>query len=59
MDPLTLDMLRMLATAQGLVLTDAELARLLPLVQAGRAVMDALASLPLDDVEPSSQYRML
>jgi hypothetical protein len=58
MEPLTLDTLRALATAQGLALTDEELATLLPLVQAGRALIDALAGLPLDDVEPSCQYRM-
>ena len=59
MEPLTLDALRALAKAQGLELTDEELAKLLPLVQSGRALMDVLAGLPLDDVEPSSQYRML
>ena len=59
MEPLGLDTLRTLAKAQGLELTDEELARLLPLVQAGRAVLDALAGVPLDDVEPASQYRML
>ena len=58
MEPLTLDTLRALATAQGLALTDEELATLLPLVQAGRALIDALADLPLDGVEPSCQYRM-
>ena len=59
MEPLTLDTLRTLAKAQALDLTDEELATLLPVVQAGRAMMDVLAGLPLDDVEPSSQYRML
>jgi hypothetical protein len=59
MEPLTLDTLRALARAQGLALSDEELARLLPLVQAGRAMIDALAGVSLDDVEPSSQYRML
>ena len=59
MEPLTLDTLRTLAKAQGLDLRDGELAGLLPLVQAGRAMMDSLAGIPLADVEPSSQYRML
>jgi len=58
MDPLTTDMLRTLAQVQGLVLTDEELAGLLPLVQAGRALMESLAGIPLGEVEPSSQYRM-
>jgi hypothetical protein len=59
MEPLTLDTLRAMALAQGLALSDAELERLLPLVQAGRSAMDALDGLALDDVEPSSQYRVL
>ena len=59
MEPLTTEALRTLATAQGLELTDEELAGLLPLVQAGRAMMESLAGIPLADVEPSSQYRIL
>lgn len=59
MEPLTLDALRVMALVQGLALSDAELSRLLPLVQAGRAALDALDGLALDDVEPSSQYRVL
>ena len=39
-DPLTLDTLRTLARARGLDLSDAELAGLLPLVEAGRARRD-------------------
>jgi len=58
-EPLTLDTLRALARAQDLALTDAELASLLPLVQAGRSLLAALAEVPLDDVEPSCQYRIL
>jgi hypothetical protein len=59
MTPLTTDTLRTLARVQGLELTDEELAGLLPLVEAGRAMMESLASIPLGDVEPASQYRML
>jgi hypothetical protein len=59
MDAVTLDALRTLATAQGLQLTDEELARLLPLVQAGRALMQTLREATPSDVEPASQYRML
>ena len=58
MEPLTLDTLRTLAAAQGLDLTDEELAGLLPLVQASRSMMDSLRGLSLE-VEPSSQYRIL
>ena len=59
MEPLTIDTLRALAQAQGLDLTDAELGGLLPLVQAGRSMMESLREVPLIDVEPSSQYRIL
>ena len=57
--PLTKDMLRALAQAQGLALSESDLDGLLPLVQAGRALMDELAAAPLDDVEPTSLYQML
>jgi len=61
MEPLTLtlDILRAMASAQGLALSDADLERLLPLVQAGRAALGALDGLAVDDIEPSSQFRML
>jgi len=57
MEPLTIDMLRALATDRGLALTDAELATLLPLVNANRALLAAVP--PLGDVEPAAQYRIL
>lgn len=57
--PLTKDSLRALAQAQGLALSDADLDGLLPLVQAGRALMDEMAGAPLGDVEPTAQYHML
>jgi hypothetical protein len=55
---LTIDALRDMARERGLELTEAELGGLLPLVQAGRALMAATVSLPLRDVEPASQYRI-
>jgi hypothetical protein len=58
MEKLTVDSLRTLAKAQGLELTDAELAGLLPLVEAGRAGLAAIRDLPLA-TEPASQYRIL
>jgi len=58
MEPLTLATLRVLAEAQGLDLSDDELAGLLPLVQASRSLMDSLRPVPLE-IEPSSQYRIL
>ena len=57
MDPLTLDALRTAATERGLTLTDAELAALLPIVNANRALLATLP--PLTDGEPASQYRIL
>jgi hypothetical protein len=59
MENLTMDTLRALACAQGLELSDEDLAAVLPLVRVGRGLMDSLAALPLDDVEPTSQYRIL
>jgi len=57
MDPLTLDALRTVATERGLTLTDAELAALLPVVNANRALLATLP--PLTDGAPASQYRIL
>jgi hypothetical protein len=59
MENLTTDTLRAMARAQGLELSDEDLAAVLPLVRVGRGLMDSLAALPLDDVEPTSQYRIL
>lgn len=56
--PLTRETLRVLAGAQGLALSEADLDAVLPLVQATRALLDELASAPLADVEPTSLYRM-
>ena len=54
----TRDTLRVLARAQGLALSDADLDAVLPLVQATRVLLDELAGAPLDDVEPTSLYQM-
>jgi hypothetical protein len=59
MGDMAIDTLRALATAQGLELSDEELGRLLPLVQAGQALMQSLRDAPLGDLEPSCQYRIL
>ncbi len=58
MENLTIETLRTSARAQGLELSDEDLAAVLPLVQAGRGMMESLAAVPLDDVEPSSQFRI-
>ena len=57
MEKLTVDALRALATAQGLELSEAELASLLPLVEAGRNGLAAIRDIP-PEVEPASQYRI-
>ena len=55
---LTVDTLRTLAKAQGLELSEAELAALLPLVEAGRNGLAAIRDIP-PETEPASQYRIL
>ena len=55
---LTVDTLRTLARAQGLELSDGELAALLPLVEAGRNGLAAIRDIP-PETEPASQYRIL
>jgi hypothetical protein len=57
--PLTRETLRALAQTQGLTVRDAELDTLLPLVLATRALIEEMASAPLDAIEPTAQYRML
>jgi hypothetical protein len=59
MEPLTIETLRVLARARGLELTDAELAGLLPLVEAGRAMVATLDGALTRDAEPTSVYRVL
>jgi hypothetical protein len=58
MEKLTVDTLRTLAKAQGLDLTDQELAALLPLVEAGRSALAAVTDIP-QALEPASQFRIL
>ena len=57
LEELTVDALRTLAEAQGLELSDAELATLLPLVEAGRNGLAAIRDIPLE-TEPASQFRI-
>ncbi len=59
MENLTIETLRALARAQGLEVADEDLTAVLPLVRAGRAMMESLAAIPLGDTEPTSQYRIL
>jgi hypothetical protein len=57
MEKLTVDVLRTLAKAQGLELSDAELASLLPLVEAGRSGLASIRDIPLE-TEPAFQFRI-
>ena len=57
MEKLTVDTLRTLAKAQGLELSEAELAALLPLVEAGRNGLAAIRDIP-PETEPASQFRI-
>ena len=57
MEKLTIDTFRILAQAQGLELTDAELTSLLPLVEGGRKGLAAIRDLPIES-EPASQFRV-
>jgi hypothetical protein len=59
MEPLTLDTLGTLARERGLPLTDAELASLLPLVEAGRVTIGGLDALLARDDEPASHFHIL
>jgi hypothetical protein len=56
---LSLDTLRALAALAGIELTDAELASLRPGVERTLGALADLERLPLADVEPSVQYRVL
>ena len=59
MEALTTDALRRMAETRGLALTEAELEGLLPLVQAARALIDAIEIPAGSETEPASQYRIL
>jgi hypothetical protein len=59
MKVLTIDVLRRMAETRGLDLTEAELEGLLPLVQAARALIDAIEIPAGSETEPASQYRIL
>jgi hypothetical protein len=54
-----LDTLRCAARLAGFEWSDAELETVRPLVQAALRQLAALDTLPLDEAEPATQYRML
>jgi hypothetical protein len=59
MEPLTLETLGALARERGLRLTEPELAGLLPLVEAGRALIGGLDALLERDDEPAGHFHIL
>ena len=57
--PIDLDALRRTARLAGFEWSDAELDAIRPMVEASLRLLASLETLPLDDVEPATQYRML
>ncbi|HEY7518394.1 MAG TPA: hypothetical protein VIE36_08895 [Methylomirabilota bacterium] len=57
--PIDLDALRGSARLAGFDWTDAQLEAIRPMVEASLRLLARLEELPLDDVEPTTQYRML
>ena len=56
---LDLDTLRRSARLAGFDWSDAELEAIRPMVEASLRLLGGLETLPLEDVEPTTQYRML
>jgi hypothetical protein len=56
--PIDLDTLRGSARLAGFDWTDAQLEAIRPMVEASLRLLAGLEELPLDDVEPTMQYRM-
>jgi hypothetical protein len=57
--PIDLNSLRAAARLAGFAWSDAELEAIHPMVEASLRLLAGLEELPLDDVEPTLQYRML
>lgn len=57
--PIDLDSLRTAARLAGFAWSDAELDAIRPMVEASLRLLAGLEQLPLDDVEPTTQYRVL
>ena len=57
--PIDLAALRASARLAGFDWSDAELEAIRPIVEASLRVVSGLEQLPLADVEPTTQYRML
>lgn len=58
MEPLGVEALRHVATLQGYTWSDEELERLRPMVERGLTLVEKLAALVPQDLEPAIQYRM-
>jgi Asp-tRNA(Asn)/Glu-tRNA(Gln) amidotransferase C subunit len=58
-DALDLETLRRVARVAGFAWSDAELEAIRPAVQASLRLLATLDALPLDTVEPTTQYRIL
>ena len=56
--PVDLDALRSAARLAGFSWSDAQLEAIRPMVEASLRLLAGLDDLPLDEVEPSTQYRM-
>ena len=57
--PLDLESLRRCARLAGFDWTDAELETIRPMVEASLRLLAGLETLPLEAVEPTTQYRIL
>lgn len=57
-EPIDLETLRRTARLAGFAWSDAQLEAIRPLVQSALRLLDSLDTLPLDGLEPTTQYRM-
>lgn len=58
MEPVTVEVLKQMATLQGYAWSDEELERLRLQVERGLALVEKLSALVPQDLEPTLQYRM-
>jgi hypothetical protein len=56
--PIDLETLRRTARLAGFAWSDAQLEAIRPLVQSALRLLESLDTLPLDELEPTTQYRM-
>ena len=59
MPSLSLEVMRGMAALEGFSWSDEELEAIRPAVERLQAGLDVLASLPLGEVEPGGQFRMI